>query len=442
MEKETLGNVQITQNPGSLELSRRSKGPMGYFFIFFGGIWLLFTASLLASVISGGSSGAIDWSGLLLSIPLLLLGLFLLYFGIISAFNRSVIRIENGRLARENKPLPWFGSRSYGTFDVNQVYIQTGMRENSFGRTTQFYDLMMDLKGGKSARLLSGISSFDDAKRLEKTIEDILHICDREVDKECTESQSQRVMDSIETIGSDATSGMTKAHLAMRGKLNPSWELSSYDDGSIISTFAPDRGVGINRPLIYTAAILVGMFSLIFFLGFSSSGGFPVQFFFIPLVLIVIMLFAFRTMGARTYATKNGRFQYRARRAKGKLNTMGYDCIGVDDRSCLFAADNKEVRFNDGAVFSYVSGASFTGGRQNNVLRADLRNVNIMFFEGNGQGRDRNPVVVIKDMSGPQQAQAEVFFAVRDGRDRYIDQLTGFAIHLFHLYKTNPNFYD
>jgi hypothetical protein len=184
------------------------------------------------------------------------------------------------------------------------------------------------------------------------------------------------------------------------------------------------------------------MFSLIFFLGFSSSGDFPLQFLFIPLVLIIIMFFAFRTMGARTYATKSGRFQFRARRTKGELNTMGFDCIGVDDRSCLFAADNKEVRFNDGAVFSYVSGANFTGGRQNNVFRADLRNVNIMFFEGKGQGRDPNPVIIIKDMSGPQQAQADVYLASRDGRDRYIGQLTGFAVHLFHLYKTNPNFYD
>jgi hypothetical protein len=121
---------------------------------------------------------------------------------------------------------------------------------------------------------------------------------------------------------------------------------------------------------------------------------------------------------------------------------MGYDCISVDDRSCLFAADNKEVRFNDGTVFSYVSGASFTGGGQNNVFRADLRYVNIMFFEGKGQGRDPNPVIIIKDMSGPQLAQAEVYLASREGRDRYIDQLTGLAVHLFHLYKTNPNFYD
>jgi hypothetical protein len=442
MAKETFGNVQITQNPGSLELSRRSKGIMGYFFIFFGGIWLLFTSFLLTSVISGGSSGPIDWSGLLLSIPLLLLGLFMLYFGIVSAFNRSVIRIENGRLAKENEPLPWFGSRSYSTFDVNQVFVQTGMRESSFGGTTQFYDLMMDLKDGKKARLLSGISSFNDAKRLEQMVEEFLHICDREVDKECTESQSQRVLNNIDTIGSDATSSMTKAHLTMKGRLNPSWELSTYDEGSIISTFAPDRGIGFNRPLFYTAAILVGMFSIIFFLGLSSTDGFPFQLLFIPLVLIIIMLFAFRTMGTRTYATKNGRFQYRARRTKGKLNTMGYDCISVTDRSCLFVADNKEVRFNDGAVFSYVSGATFLGGGRNNIFQADLRNVNIMLFEGNGQVRDRNPVVIIKDMSGPQQAQAEVYLAPRDGRDRYIDQLTGFAINLFHLYKTNPNFYD
>jgi hypothetical protein len=65
-----------------------------------------------------------------------------------------------------------------------------------------------------------------------------------------------------------------------------------------------------------------------------------------------------------------------------------------------------------------------------------------MLFEGKGQGRDLRPLVIVKDMSGPEQAQAEVYLAPRDGRDRYMDQLTGFAVHLFHLYKTNPNFYD
>ena len=153
-----LGNVRVAHNPGSLEVSRRSKGPMGYFLIFFGGIWLLFTASLLASVLSEGPSGSIDSSGYFFSIPLLLLGLFMLYFGIISAFNRSIIRIENGRITKENKPLPWFGSRSYSSFDVNQIYVKTGMRENGFSRTTQFYDLHIRLKDGKEAILLSGIA--------------------------------------------------------------------------------------------------------------------------------------------------------------------------------------------------------------------------------------------------------------------------------------------
>jgi len=373
---------------------------------------------------------------------MLLFGLFMLYIGIVSAFNHSVIRIENGRLTKESKPLPWLGSRSFSTFDVKQIFVENGMRENNFGRTTQYYDLHMDLKEGKGVILLSGISTFEDARRLERMIEDILHICDVGMDRECVESQSQRAMDNIDVLLSGEGTHMTKAHLTMRGKLNPSWELSSYEDGSMISTFAPDRGVGINRPLLYTAAILIGMFSLIFFLVYSSSGGIPLQLLFIPLVLIAIMLFAFRTMGARTYSAKSGRFQYRARRTKGKLNTMGYDCISVADRSCHFTVDDKVVRFNDGAIFSYVSGATFLGGRSNNAFRADLRYVNIMLFEGKGQGKDLRPLVIVKDMSGPEQAQAEVYLAPRDGRDRYMDQLTGFAVHLFHLYKTNPNFYD
>ena len=102
-----LGNVRVIQRPGSFEASRRPKGAMGYFFIFFGGFWSLFTALFLVSVLSAVPSGSFDWSGLLIAIPMLIFGLFMLYLGMVSAFNRSVIRIESGRLTRENKPLPW-----------------------------------------------------------------------------------------------------------------------------------------------------------------------------------------------------------------------------------------------------------------------------------------------------------------------------------------------
>ena len=83
----------------------------------------------------------------------------------------------------------------------NQIFVENGMRENNFRRTTQYYDLLMKLKDGKGARLLSGISTFEDAKRLERMIEEILHICDGDVDRECVESQSERAIDNIDALG-------------------------------------------------------------------------------------------------------------------------------------------------------------------------------------------------------------------------------------------------
>ena len=68
------------------------------------------------------------------------------------------------------------------------------MRESNFGRTTQYYDLLLKLKGGRGDKLLSGISTFEDARRLERTIEEILHICDVSVDRECVESKSERAI--------------------------------------------------------------------------------------------------------------------------------------------------------------------------------------------------------------------------------------------------------
>jgi hypothetical protein len=56
--------------------------------------------------------------------------------------------------------------------------------------------------------------------------------------------------------------------------------------------------------------------------------------------------------------------------------------------------------------------------------------------------RPRSPLVIVQDRSGPDRAQAEVLIARGGVEDGHMDQLIGFAVHLFHSYKTNPNFYE
>ncbi len=51
------------------------------------------------------------------------------------------------------------------------------------------------------------------------------------------------------------------------------------------------------------------------------------------------------------------------------------------------------------------------------------------------------PIVVIKDESGPKTVQATVYLTNTEGKERQMEQLTGFAVQIFHLYKTNPQFY-
>ncbi len=186
--------------------------------------------------------------------------------------------------------MPWFWNREYSTADVEQVYVRDQATERTFtGKIVELRTLMMKLRDGKKVKLVRSIESIDSARFLESTIESTLRICDKPVEGECIESVTDRALKQIDWQDQDLSS-MTKAHLSMTGTLNPSWTLTSYEDGRTIATFAPRKGIGLNRPLVITATIVVGLFSLIFFLASSSSDGVPFQLFFLPVVCAAILL--------------------------------------------------------------------------------------------------------------------------------------------------------
>ncbi len=438
---DTTSNFELFRSPYGLKISYRWYRRSNIFLFAFFLIWTIPFVFVLSLMLGDAiSSGELDW-GLLLLIPFIAFGFIFLYWGLAGLINKTVIDIQGGKVKISHHPLPWFGTREFSTVDVEQVYVRDQISERtSSGNIVELRTLMMKLRDGKKIKLVRNIESIDSARHLESIIESTLHICDKRVEGECIESVTDRALKQIDLKDQDLSS-MTKAHLSMTGTLNPSWTLTSNEDGRTIATFAPRKGTGLNRPLLITATIVIGLFTLIFFLESSSSGGIPFQLFFLPVVCAVILLFAYRTMGTRVYTTENGMFQYRSRRAKGALNSIGFDCIDVNDRSCHFKADSGVIQYGGGDSYRFVSGASLRASPQGtNILRADFRDVSVILFRGTAV-ENTKPIVVIKDDSGFKTAQATVYLTNIEGKERQMEQLTGFAVQIFHLYKTNPQFY-
>jgi hypothetical protein len=435
-------NFELHRSPYGLKISYRWYRRSNIFLFVFMLIWtlpFLFVMFLLLS--DTITSGEVSWT-ILFPIPFLVGGILILYWSLAGLINWTTIEVQGGKLSVHHHPLPWFGQRDYSASEVDQVYIKEAVQErSSSGEITELHTLLIRLKDGKKVKLVHNIDSFENAQYLESTIESALHICDQRVDDECIDSISDRALKQIETMSKDLPSSMSEAHLSQIGRLNPSWELTSNDDGRTLATFTPDKGIGVNRQLVYTGVILAFMFSIILFLSWSAAGSFPLQLLFLPVVFIAILLYSYRTLGSRTYLSQKGRFQYRAKTKKGSLNSMTFECLNVDDRTCSFTEEAGTIKFSDGARFHYTSGARVLNGGRYGVMRSDFRSVDILLFGKDKEGNDSRPVVMVKDMSGPDRAQAIVHLGPVEGEERYIEQLTGFAVYLFHMYKTNPRFY-
>lgn len=436
-------NFELDRSPYGLKISyrwyRRSNIFLFVFILICLTIPLLFTMLLLLS--NAITSGEVSWS-ILFPIPFLVGGMLILYWSLAGLVNWTTIKVQGGKLSVHHHPLPWFGQRDYSASEVEQVYIKKAVQErSSSGKITELYTLLFRLKDGKKVKLVRNIDFFENAQYLERSIESALHICDQKVEGECIESISDRAHKQIETISKDLPSSMSEAHLSQVGRLNPSWELTSNDDGRTLATFTPAKGIGSNRQLVYTGVILAFMFSVILFLSWSEAGSFPPQLLILLVVFIALLFYSYRTLGSRTYLSEKGRFQYRLRRKKGSLNSMAFECLNVDDRTCSFTEEAGTIKFSDGTSFHYTSGARVLFGGRYGIMRSDFRSVDILLFGKDKNGNDSRPVVMVKDMSGPDRAQAIVHLGPVDGEERYIEQLTGFAVYLFHMYKTNPRFY-
>jgi hypothetical protein len=184
---KTLG-IEIVQEPEGAAIRQawnRTEGIaviiglslMGLFVLIVGFAAGMFKA--FAPVVA--SSG---WTILALFSPFLLVILIVLYQAACNLKNYTTYRVEDGRLTIRSGPLPFKRHRTYAAADIDQIWIKEISDKDTDGDPFTYHRLCLLTKGGRDITLVKKLDSVEQARALEKVLEERLRIGDRPVEGE------------------------------------------------------------------------------------------------------------------------------------------------------------------------------------------------------------------------------------------------------------------
>lgn len=104
-------------------------------------------------------------------------GVGLTYATLAGLFNHTRIELSASQMSITHAPLPWWGNRSIAASQIAQLYCERGKSSRNGERR---YVLSIVLRSGTKQKLLS-VNGLDEAKFLERTIEEFYHIVNKAV---------------------------------------------------------------------------------------------------------------------------------------------------------------------------------------------------------------------------------------------------------------------
>jgi hypothetical protein len=111
------------------------------------------------------------------------IGLFLFYLAWSGLLNTTVVTTDASGIAIRHQPLPWPGLRFLPRANFTQLFVEEKIISNRRS-TTYSFQLMAVSSEGKKMRLITGLTSLDQAKFFESKIEERLGIENRQVEGE------------------------------------------------------------------------------------------------------------------------------------------------------------------------------------------------------------------------------------------------------------------
>jgi hypothetical protein len=169
--------IKVEDWAGNLLISRRWFSLAFIFLAFFCAAWDGFLVFWYGLAFTEADT---PWIMVVFPIGHLAVGVFLTYFTLCGLLNRTVIKVESGRLTIRHGPLPWPGNRDVDTADLDQLYCRRVIRNTSNG-SSETYQLHVLTKSGQQMKLVSGLDGPEQALFLEQRIEQYLGIENRPV---------------------------------------------------------------------------------------------------------------------------------------------------------------------------------------------------------------------------------------------------------------------
>lgn len=166
------------------EMKRRS---LLLFFIFFSAFWNGVTWATLAPMVAKFSLSAVNPEVLLLLLHPTV-GLGMLYFTLVIAFNKYKLVINDKYAETTCGPFPWKGNFKVNRSRISQVYVEQYI---SFYKNDEpiyrFSVKAISLGGNVHSFVMKGLQFYEEALVIEKSLEELWGIEDRKVKEEYQE---------------------------------------------------------------------------------------------------------------------------------------------------------------------------------------------------------------------------------------------------------------
>lgn len=174
-------SIRIEDDLDEWRLTRRWFHPMAFFLLFFCIAWDSFLIFWYSAVSGGGPA---SWIAILFPIAHVAVGLGLSYFTLALFLNRTRITLRRDELSVSIGPLPWRGSCSFDSRDIEQLYCMQIDGKKSDSKPS--YQVRVRFSKGPDRILVRGMLELEVAQYIERAIENKLDLAPYAVEGEAS----------------------------------------------------------------------------------------------------------------------------------------------------------------------------------------------------------------------------------------------------------------
>ncbi len=165
-------NFRIYDDGYTLEITRRWRGPVAFFLLFFSLFWNGFMVVWHAISLSTGA-----WMMSAFGLLHTGVGIFIAYYTLALFINTTAIRADGRSLDVKIRPLPWKGNKSIAAVEISQLYCMEKISHGKNGSSAS-YRIEAVLGDNRRETLVSGLPEADHALFIEQQLERHLKIAD------------------------------------------------------------------------------------------------------------------------------------------------------------------------------------------------------------------------------------------------------------------------